>query len=62
MNQSLLSQFGTPQERVEKALEALQNGHGVLVVDDEDRENEGDLIYSVEHLTDKQMALMILGL
>jgi 3,4-dihydroxy 2-butanone 4-phosphate synthase len=59
MNQSLLSQFGEPRERVEKALAALQAGEGVLVVDDEDRENEGDLIYSAEHLTSAQMALMI---
>lgn len=59
MNQSLLAQFGDPRERVEKALAALQAGEGVLVVDDEDRENEGDLIYSVEHLTASQMALMI---
>lgn len=59
MNQSLLSQFGDPRERVQKALAALQAGEGVLVVDDEDRENEGDLIYSAEHLTAPQMALMI---
>lgn len=59
MNQSLLAQYGTPVERVEKALEALRTGQGVLVVDDEDRENEGDLIYSAEHLTNEQMALMI---
>lgn len=59
MNQSLLEKFGTPEERVEAALTALRAGDGVLLVDDEDRENEGDLIYSAEHLTDKQMALMI---
>lgn len=59
MNQSLLSQFGDPRERVEKALAALNKGEGVLVVDDENRENEGDLIYSVDHLTNEQMALMI---
>lgn len=59
MNQSLLSQFGDPRQRVEKALAALRAGEGVLVVDDEDRENEGDLIYSVDHLTVPQMALMI---
>ena len=59
MNQSLLSQFGTARERVEKALAALRAGQGVLVVDDENRENEGDLIYSAEHLTTAQMALMI---
>lgn len=59
MNQSLISHFGNSRERVKKALAALQAGEGVLVVDDEDRENEGDLIYSAQHLTSKQMALMI---
>jgi len=60
MNQlSLLSPFGEPLIRVEKAIEALKQGKGILLLDDEDRENEGDLIYSVEHLTAAQMALMI---
>ncbi|MBR9729095.1 3,4-dihydroxy-2-butanone-4-phosphate synthase [Shewanella intestini] len=60
MNQlSLLSQFGDPIERVEKALVALREGKGVLLLDDEDRENEGDIICSSENLTAKQMALMI---
>ncbi|BDR15762.1 3,4-dihydroxy-2-butanone-4-phosphate synthase [Vibrio sp. STUT-A11] len=60
MNQSsLLAEFGDPLTRVENALTALQEGRGVLLLDDEDRENEGDIIYSVEHLTNEQMALMI---
>lgn len=59
MNQSLLVQFGDSKNRVEKALDALRQGQGVLLVDDEDRENEGDLIFSSEHLTSEQMALMI---
>lgn len=59
MNQSLLSPFGTAIERVETALASLKQGRGVLVVDDEDRENEGDLIYSAETLTNEQMALLI---
>ncbi|MFA0566853.1 3,4-dihydroxy-2-butanone-4-phosphate synthase [Vibrio gallaecicus] len=60
MNQSsLLAEFGEPITRVENALEALREGRGVLLLDDENRENEGDIIYSVEHLTDAQMALMI---
>ena len=54
-----LDKFGSPAERVEKALAALAAGNGVLVVDDEDRENEGDLIYSAETMTPEQMALMI---
>lgn len=60
MNQSsLLAEFGDPIVRVENALTALREGRGVLLLDDEDRENEGDIIYSVEHLTSAQMALMI---
>ncbi|GEM76186.1 3,4-dihydroxy-2-butanone-4-phosphate synthase [Vibrio sagamiensis] len=60
MNQSsLLAEFGDPITRVENALVALKEGRGVLLLDDEDRENEGDIIYSVEHLTNQQMALMI---
>jgi len=59
MNQSLLTQFGNPTERVEKAIGSLQQGQGVLVVDDEDRENEGDLIFSTQHLTHNQMAMLI---
>jgi 3,4-dihydroxy 2-butanone 4-phosphate synthase len=60
MNQSsLLAEFGDPITRVENALIALKEGSGVLLLDDEDRENEGDIIYSVEHLTNEQMALMI---
>ena len=56
---SLLSQFGEPLERVERAISALQQGEGVLVVDDENRENEGDFVYSAQHLTTEQMAMMI---
>jgi 3,4-dihydroxy 2-butanone 4-phosphate synthase len=59
MNQSLLSSFGTPFQRVESALQTLREGRGVLLVDDEDRENEGDLIFSAEHLTTEQMAMLI---
>lgn len=56
---SLLSRFGTPTQRVERALADLAQGKGILLVDDEDRENEGDLIFAAEHLTSAQMALMI---
>lgn len=47
------------QERFEKALTNLQNGSGVILVDDKDRENEGDLIFSAHNMTVKSMALMI---
>lgn len=59
MNQTLLEQFGNARERVEKGLQALRDGQGVLVADDENRENEGDLIFSAESLTEAQMALLI---
>ena len=59
MNQSLLSAFGSPIERVEHGLAALRAGRGVLVLDDEDRENEGDLIFAAETITPEQMALTI---
>lgn len=37
----------------------FRSGNGVLVTDNEDRENEGDMIFSAENLTEKQMALLI---
>ncbi|MCW2475055.1 MULTISPECIES: 3,4-dihydroxy-2-butanone-4-phosphate synthase [unclassified Symbiopectobacterium] len=59
MNQTLLSAFGTPSERVERALEALRQGVGVMVLDDEDRENEGDMVFAAENMTVEQMAMTI---
>ncbi|MEE6075541.1 3,4-dihydroxy-2-butanone-4-phosphate synthase [Avibacterium paragallinarum] len=59
MNQSILSAFGTPQERVEKAIEAFKQGNAVLVLDDEDRENEGDLIFPAQTIEPAQMAKLI---
>lgn len=55
----MLEQYGNPIERVENALEAIRSGKGVLVVDNEDRENEGDMFFSAELLTEEQMALLI---
>lgn len=59
MNQTLLSVFGSPIERVENALHALRNSRGVLVLDNEERENEGDIIFAAELMTIEQMALTI---
>ncbi len=56
---SILETFGTARERAENAIAAIKAGEGVLIVDDEDRENEGDLIYAAETITPKQMALLI---
>lgn len=59
MNQKLLAQFGNSSERVELALNALRKGRGVLVTDDEQRENEGDLIFAAETISVEQMAMLI---
>ena len=57
---NLLENFGkTANDRVEAAIEAFKKGRGILVVDNEGRENEGDLIYAAETVTDAQMAFMI---
>ncbi|CDH02876.1 3,4-dihydroxy-2-butanone-4-phosphate synthase [Xenorhabdus bovienii] len=59
MNQTLLSSYGTPFQRVERAVAALRAGRGVMVLDDENRENEGDMIFAAETMTVEQMALTI---
>jgi 3,4-dihydroxy 2-butanone 4-phosphate synthase / GTP cyclohydrolase II len=48
-----------PFERVEAAIDAVKRGEFVVVVDDEDRENEGDLIIAAEKMTPEKMAFMI---
>lgn len=59
MNQTLLTRFGNSVERVERALDALRRGRGVLVTDNEQRENEGDIFFAAESLTTDQMAMLI---
>lgn len=58
LNSKELSGY-TSQDRVENALQQLQEGKGIILTDDENRENEGDLIFSAQHMTIKDMALMI---
>lgn len=59
MEENLLEQFGDARSRVESAVASLRSGRGVLVVDDENRENEGDLIFAAETLTEEQVAALI---
>ena len=59
MEEPLLTRFGTSMQRVERGLTALKDGQGVIVTDDENRENEGDLIFSAQSITPPQMALLI---
>ncbi|HDR1588105.1 TPA: 3,4-dihydroxy-2-butanone-4-phosphate synthase, partial [Pasteurella multocida] len=58
-NQSILSPFGQSEERAIAAINAFKQGNGVLVLDDEDRENEGDLIFPAETITVEQMTMLI---
>jgi 3,4-dihydroxy 2-butanone 4-phosphate synthase/GTP cyclohydrolase II len=46
-------------DRIEDALAAMARGAMVVVVDDEDRENEGDLILAAEHATPEAIAFMV---
>jgi 3,4-dihydroxy 2-butanone 4-phosphate synthase / GTP cyclohydrolase II len=48
-----------PLNSVGEMLAELRAGHMVIVVDDEDRENEGDLIMAAEHATAEAVAFMI---
>ncbi|MDU8925511.1 3,4-dihydroxy-2-butanone-4-phosphate synthase [Pasteurellaceae bacterium LIM206] len=59
MNQSLLAEFGDAEQRVINAINAFKQGNGVLVLDDENRENEGDLIFPAQTITPEQMAVLI---
>ena len=43
---------------IEEALQALRNGEVILVTDDEDRENEGDLICAAEFATTENVNFM----
>jgi 3,4-dihydroxy 2-butanone 4-phosphate synthase / GTP cyclohydrolase II len=44
---------------IEEAIKEIAAGRAVVVVDDEDRENEGDLIFAAEKATPELMAFMV---
>ena len=46
---------------VEEALEAIRNGEMVIVADDEDRENEGDLMMAASHVNPEAINFMPLA-
>ncbi|HEY5923654.1 MAG TPA: 3,4-dihydroxy-2-butanone-4-phosphate synthase [Kofleriaceae bacterium] len=45
-------------ERVQRALEEIRSGKMVILVDDEDRENEGDLVFAAELVTPELINFM----
>ncbi|BBM89368.1 hypothetical protein COTS27_01067 [Spirochaetota bacterium] len=46
-------------KRVEQAISAIKAGHGVVVLDSQSRENEGDLIIPAAAITDNQVNFMM---
>ncbi len=44
---------------IEEALDDFRRGEFVIVVDDEDRENEGDLIIAAELITPEKVNFML---
>ncbi|MCG3691921.1 3,4-dihydroxy-2-butanone-4-phosphate synthase [Aliarcobacter butzleri] len=47
------------QKNIETAIKALQKGTGIIITDDKNRENEADIIFHANTITEKQMALLI---
>ena len=45
--------------KVEDAVKDIKEGKFVIVVDDEDRENEGDLIIAAEKITPEDVNFML---
>jgi len=54
-----MSESRLPFAPIERAIEELQAGRFVVVVDDEDRENEGDLVLAAEKVTPQAVNFMI---
>jgi len=48
----------SPFARIEDAVEAIREGRMIIVVDDEDRENEGDLTIAAEKITPEAINFM----
>ncbi|MDR1346730.1 MAG: bifunctional 3,4-dihydroxy-2-butanone-4-phosphate synthase/GTP cyclohydrolase II [Bacteroidales bacterium] len=51
--------MNNPFYNIKEALEDFKNGKFLIVVDDEDRENEGDFIIAAEHITPEKVNFML---
>ncbi len=49
----------SPFASIDEAVEVIRDGGMVIVVDDEDRENEGDLIFAADAATPENLAFLI---
>ncbi len=54
-----MAEHKNPFNTVDEAVQAIARGEIVVVVDDEDRENEGDLIMAAEHATPEKIAFFV---
>ncbi|QKF73232.1 3,4-dihydroxy-2-butanone-4-phosphate synthase [Aliarcobacter faecis] len=52
-------QMSNSQKNIANAIKALQNGTGIIITDDKSRENEADIIFHANTITNEQMALLI---
>ena len=48
-----------PLHSIQQAIDALKSGGMIIVVDDEDRENEGDFVCAAESITPEQVDFML---
>lgn len=48
-----------PLNRVREAIEAIKKGEMIIMMDDEDRENEGDLVYAAAFSTPEKVNFMV---
>jgi 3,4-dihydroxy 2-butanone 4-phosphate synthase/GTP cyclohydrolase II len=55
----MVASWGTVRTRVERAIAEVAAGRAVVVVDDEDRENEGDLVFAAQHATPGLVSFMV---
>jgi len=51
LNKKSLTMTNVKLDNIEEAIKAIRNGKVIIVVDDEDRENEGDFICAAELVT-----------
>jgi 3,4-dihydroxy 2-butanone 4-phosphate synthase/GTP cyclohydrolase II len=58
MSREKASGEGTPFATVERAIQDIRDGRFVIVVDDEDRENEGDLTLAAQRVTPEAINFM----
>ena len=59
MNKDISSRYVFGRESVEAAIQSIRGGGIVVVVDDENRENEGDLIMAAEKATEQSIGFFV---